>query len=857
MSILGKLCEQFLEAGWLAALILSAFFMNIYTQRMFEPDKAALVRSLAILMVIAVIIKFLEKGKSVSNTQANTAPETIKPIVSAWNSIRKSIILPAIIFYFSYLISSLLSVLPWNSFLGSYDRLQGLYTTSAYFVIFIIAVMHIKTLAQINRIINAVILTSIPVMAYGLTQKLGWDPVPWQSMDPTVRISSTMGNPIFMAAYLIMVVPITLGKMFGLISYKEKSRGWIFWLKISLYIIVIALQILCIALSQSRGPLLGLIGGFVIFLISYSIVYKKTKLLVLSISSIVLFGAFVAVLNLPKTPLEPLKKIPILERLSKLNPKEGSGRVRMILWNTAFKMMKDTVNRPEKLDPYHYSQPWRLALGYGPETIGNTFYRYHTTELVGFEGSTVHADNCHDSVINTFVTQGLFGVITFLTLIMGILYLGIKSAMKISDPESKLVTIGIVSAILSHFIESLFGLQIVVTLTHFWIFIAALYFISQLANTRPDETKNNAKPDNADLEIKNKKKNQIKPPEHEIESFGMFLLRSIFWTYIGVTIVVVIMVVKFDWPNMETVIVNWIGGTYLYILLGLLMGALSLTGANKDATEKKNTIARFMNTSSFNIIPYGILITAGFILIFLTNLKPILADGFYKFAFSADSEITKSLVPEYMRAKNLWYQLYYQEATGKTLTPDQQKQKESAYKHFKQKLGETLNLRIHSLLQLQKCLKLSPNEPTYLNGMGRHYMELAMRQWDDLAQTGIINMNERTNQLSKIPDIHEIINFTGKDYIDKFTKHDLMLCCRAVIERAYKVEPTNFERLIAMARVYQSLIGISAPSEQNFYREKAAEFYQKSYDVAPSHPTAQEGLKLRQELLKTQQPITP
>jgi hypothetical protein len=55
-------CEKLIEAGWLASLILVPVFFNIYSARSFEPDKLTLMRSIALVMALAWLIKLAETG---------------------------------------------------------------------------------------------------------------------------------------------------------------------------------------------------------------------------------------------------------------------------------------------------------------------------------------------------------------------------------------------------------------------------------------------------------------------------------------------------------------------------------------------------------------------------------------------------------------------------------------------------------------------------------------------------------------------------------------------------------------------------------------------------------------------------
>lgn len=840
MSKIGHFCESFLETCWLSALVLSAFFMNIYTQRMFEPDKAALIRSIAILMIVTWLIKLLETRNLVIRDQKT---ENLNHY--SWNSIINSLMLPAGLFIFSYLISSALSVLPNNSFWGSYDRMEGLYTNLSYFVIFLIASTHIKTASQINRLITTIILTSVPVMIYGLIQKAGKDPVPWQSMDPSNRISSTMGNPIFLSAYLIVVVPMILARIISLIRRLIKNETdnkipGLTWFEIGFYAVILLLHIIAVILTQSRGPLLGLIAGLVAFLLGYGLVFNKRLMLSLSLITLVLFGVFVALLNLPKTPLEPLKKIPILERLSKINPSEGSARTRMILWDNAYKMMRDNIHPPKEANPYNYSVPWRFVLGYGPETIGNIFYRYHTPELVSYEGATVHGDNCHDSVINIWVTQGVLGVITFLSLIIGVIFVGLKSIRRITDQNLQLITLGIVCAVVSHFVESLLGIQIVVTLTHLWLCIGMIYAISKLKSVYSSEYDAlvvTPKTGKITPTGKTRQENGRLPLKTNTDNFTKFLLSCMFWTFIGVTVLLIYLVITEYWPNMGTDIVQWITGTYLYILFGILLSAFTLSVINKPTEASP---LKLMQGSSFNIIPYMLLFVIAFGLIYYTNLNPILADGYYKFAYSADSEIMKNHTMRYQQAGGAWHNFKMRQQMGKYLSPDEQKEMQQDYMEYKGWITEAFKLRIISAIHLHESMDRAPMEPTYLNGAGRNYMEMA-RLWQISVDDNLIT--RKPNRLEKIPTVSEIIKFKEKDY-GQFSQYDYMLCCLAVIKRAYEIEPTNFERLIAMGRVHQYMGTISPIlNTHRKHYEDALRFYEEAHRIAPQHPVAANHVK--------------
>ena len=51
-----------MEAAWLAAVIVVPVFFNIYSSRIFEPDKITLLRSLALIVLAAWLVKLIEEG---------------------------------------------------------------------------------------------------------------------------------------------------------------------------------------------------------------------------------------------------------------------------------------------------------------------------------------------------------------------------------------------------------------------------------------------------------------------------------------------------------------------------------------------------------------------------------------------------------------------------------------------------------------------------------------------------------------------------------------------------------------------------------------------------------------------------
>ncbi|MGH2536670.1 MAG: hypothetical protein ACRDHL_04675 [Candidatus Promineifilaceae bacterium] len=259
-SRLSRWCEGIIEAGWLAAIIATPLFFNIHSSRVFEPDKLTLLRSIALLMAAAWLVRFVEMRawRDLSWLKWR-APNPI------W---RLPFVIPVALLAAVYLVSTLFSVTRTVSWAGSYQRLQGTYTTLAYLVIFALMAVTIRSREQVRRAITVAILISIPVSLYAILQHFDLDPLPWGG-DVQRRVAGHMGNSIFVAAYLIMIIPLTLARIIdaftNILGDEEMYVSDV--LRSSIYVFTLAIQFVAVYWTRSRGPIIGLAVGLYAFML--------------------------------------------------------------------------------------------------------------------------------------------------------------------------------------------------------------------------------------------------------------------------------------------------------------------------------------------------------------------------------------------------------------------------------------------------------------------------------------------------------------------------------------------------------------------------------------------------------------
>jgi tetratricopeptide (TPR) repeat protein/O-antigen ligase len=485
---LSAYCSKVVEAGWIAAMVLVPLYFNVYSSRVFEPDKLTLLRSIAVFMSAAWLIKVIEE-----------ASHGRRPFVFSW---RTPLVLPTLVLVVIYLFTTLASVTPFTSLWGSYQRLQGTYTTLSYVVVFFLILNEMRRREQLDRLITAAIVTSVPISLYGLIQHYDIDPLPWGG-DVTGRVASNMGNAIFIAAYEIMIFFLTLGRIvesfIAILTEEEAQIADI--LRAAAYIFTALIQLITIWFSQSRGPWVGLMVGvfaFVLFgllalrraapdkgattwtdvlkalggtLIMATVVgfvallatRRTWKWLWLSWVLLAILGAsFLVLFNLPDTPLEALRTAPYIGRLGRVFQTEsGTGKVRVLIWEGAVDMI--TPHEPLGYPPKDPSQPFktdklnflRSLIGYGPESMYVAYNPFYPSDLAHHERRNASPDRSHNETFDALVITGVVGLVAYMILFGNIFYLGLKWLGWIEDERQKraflmlYILVGVLVAVVS------------------------------------------------------------------------------------------------------------------------------------------------------------------------------------------------------------------------------------------------------------------------------------------------------------------------------------------------------------------------------------------------------------------------
>lgn len=435
---LDQWCEGVIEAGWLAALVVAPMFFNVFSSRVFEPDKISLVRTIALIMVLAWLVKLVNGGYAFlpAFSAAGAANGDSETSSAGWSKLwRNPFFIPVLLMVIAFLVSTIFSLAPFVSWFGSYQRLQGTYSFLAYVTIAMLAAAHLRRPEQIRRLQHVVILTSLPISIYGVIQHYAIDPLPWGG-DVTTRVASNAGNAIFLAAYLIMAFFLTLERVYssfaalvGARSENNQGADIVTALAGGAYLFILMVQGLAIFWTQSRGPLLGILaGGYLFVLLLFSALRpRRYRAWISGWVGIGLLGAIFLLLLNTTSIFQFVSSIPSLQRLSTvLDLESNTAQVRVLIWQGSAEMMNphEPLTFPD--DSTDTINVLRPLVGYGPEAMWVAYNKFYPPALAHHEQRNASPDRSHNETWDSLVITGLLGFVAYLMVFISVFYWSLR-----------------------------------------------------------------------------------------------------------------------------------------------------------------------------------------------------------------------------------------------------------------------------------------------------------------------------------------------------------------------------------------------------------------------------------------------
>lgn len=492
-----NILSKIIEYGFYSLFLLVPLAFASDTSELFEFNK------LWVTFSITIIIAFAWIGKMILNKQFKIQKTPLD--------------IPILLFLASQIISTIFSIDRHVSLWGYYSRFNGgLYSIITYIFLYYAFITNLGTIKYVKRALKVSLVAGLIVSLWGLPSHFGYDPTCllfrgtfdvscWTNeFQPMVRIFSTLGQPDWMAAYLLILLPISTIQF--LKSFKfEYNKNKLFISKknllISLYYLFITILFYAdLMYTNSRSG--GIAGFFIIFLICgvyFLHLYKnsvfKNKLHPLNLIPIFLLITFFLttfLTSMPFTQLQPYTLNGILQKMAekktqKETPKAqveketsepvhlgemggtDSKKIRLIVWEGAFNMWK--------------ANP---LFGTGVETFAYAYYTYRpAAHNLTSEWNFLY-NKAHNEFLNYLGTTGLFGLGTYLALIIVFLikYVKVLKELHKNKRKEQFLVFALVCSFLTILITNFFGFSVVITNIYLFIIPAFAMIMLEKIETK-------------------------------------------------------------------------------------------------------------------------------------------------------------------------------------------------------------------------------------------------------------------------------------------------------------------------------------------------------------------------------------
>lgn len=383
------------------------------------------------MVVLPVTSELFEFNKIIAVYTGATillSSEAVRILTSPKVVIRISpLYLTGALFLLALALATTFSIDQHVSLFGYYGRFHGGFLSwLSYGVIFF-------AISQRNRefylaLLKVSLFSSALVASWGFLEHWGIDASYWVQ-DVRARVFSTLGQPNWLAAFLAMMIP------WSVYFYLTERRKQLLWIGLT------SLLYVTFVFTYSRGGNIGLGAGVVVLLAMLASVgikpfLRKLLLLALPLALITILFA---------TPLTSrLFPGPAPRTVQTLEGGDETGNIRLIVWQGAWDIFR------------HYP-----LLGSGPETFGESFYRFRPVEMNKTSEWDFLFNKAHNEYLNYLATTGIAGTVAYLALLGSFIWLALARFLREKSANEKLLLIAAVSSTSTYLVQNIFGFTVV------------------------------------------------------------------------------------------------------------------------------------------------------------------------------------------------------------------------------------------------------------------------------------------------------------------------------------------------------------------------------------------------------------
>lgn len=338
-------------------------------------------------------------------------------------------------------ISNFFGVNPFSSFWSNYERMEGYVNILHLFAMFLAIGSVIKTREDWDKFILTSMIVSVGILYEAFQQQFGY-----KEISQGGRLDATFGNPIYLAVYSVFHI------FFGIYLITTKK-----FLKENLYKVsvgvVVALHLFVLYQTNTRGAVLGLLGGlFLTGALNVLTTRKENKkiwlasIATVSVILVMVFG-FILVKD-----SDFVKSNKVLGRFAEISISSGTSEARLLNWSIAYEGFKE-----------------KPILGWGMGNYSYVFDKHYKPAMYGNES---WFDHVHNIVLDWLIAGGIVGLVLYLLLLLSLAW-AIWCNKEYSHAERN-IFIGLVAG---YFVQNLFVFDN--QTSYIYLFILLAIFHSQ------------------------------------------------------------------------------------------------------------------------------------------------------------------------------------------------------------------------------------------------------------------------------------------------------------------------------------------------------------------------------------------
>jgi len=479
-----NICNKVIEFSFYAVFLLVPLAIAGDTSELFEFNKMWLAFCLGVIIAAAWAIKSIVKKEF----RIQKTPLDI----------------PILLFFLSQILSTVFSWDRHISVWGYYSRFNGGLLSIILYIFFYYAFVSniinrdggiFKTPAEaVKRFLNLSIIAAVIVSLWGLPSHFGYDPTClvfrgnldvacWAAdFQPRGRIFSTLGQPDWLAAYLCILLPVSIALFLENSNLKEKlklNRTAIFYFASSLLFYIDLLY------ARSRSAIIAVGISMSLLFITYFYLKRKEFKIINFAAPLLIVLLITFFIGLPfsvfnkfsysqiKNRISPPPPVKIQTKTEKPAPAHvgelggtDSGKIRLLVWQGAFEAWK---NNP--------------IFGTGVETFAFAYYKYKSpAHNLTSEWNFLY-NKAHNEFLNYLATTGIFGITTYLFMMGWFLYLSTKKLLtriRKKEHENLLLPLSLIAGYITILITNFFGFSVVIVNIYLFLIPAFVFVLENM-----------------------------------------------------------------------------------------------------------------------------------------------------------------------------------------------------------------------------------------------------------------------------------------------------------------------------------------------------------------------------------------